>query len=61
VGGTGGRARGHWGIVVELEDGTAAPDEDPRQTATRSTPTAAVPNGARCLLVLLQPTEEEER
>jgi hypothetical protein len=34
AGGAGGRASGHQGIVVELEDGAAAPDEDPRRPVT---------------------------
>jgi hypothetical protein len=31
AGGMGGWASGHRGVVVELEDTAAAPDEDPRQ------------------------------
>jgi hypothetical protein len=47
VGGAGGQASGHRGVVVELKDGAAAPDEDPRQPAIRSAPTAAKPDGTR--------------
>jgi hypothetical protein len=32
---------------VELGDGTTAPDDDPRWSATRSTPAAAKPDSAR--------------
>jgi hypothetical protein len=46
VGGTGGRASGHRGIMVELEDGMAAPDEDPRWLAMRSSSAAAKLDGA---------------
>jgi hypothetical protein len=41
VGGVGGQASGHQGIVVELEDGAATPDEDPRRSVTRSSLVAA--------------------
>jgi hypothetical protein len=34
MGGTGGRARGHRGIVVELGDEMAAPDKDLRWPAS---------------------------
>jgi hypothetical protein len=47
VGGIGGRASGHWGVVVELEDGAAAPDEVLRRPATRRATTAAKSDGAR--------------
>jgi hypothetical protein len=47
VGGTGGQASGHRGIVVELEGGAAAPDEDPRRPTTRSSSAATKPDGAR--------------
>jgi hypothetical protein len=46
VGGAGGQASGHQGIMVELEDGAATPDEDPRRSVTRSSSVAATPNGA---------------
>jgi hypothetical protein len=44
VGGTGGQSSGLWGIMVELEDGAAAPDEDPRRPAMRSSSAAVNPN-----------------
>jgi hypothetical protein len=47
VGGTGGWASGHWGIVVDLEDGAVAPDEDPRWPTTRSSSATAKPDDAR--------------
>jgi hypothetical protein len=47
VGGAGGQASRHRGVVVELEDGAASPDEDLRRLATRSAPAAAKPDGAR--------------
>jgi hypothetical protein len=47
VGGTGGQASGHRGVVVELEDGAAAPDEDPRRPTMRSSLATAKPDGAR--------------
>jgi hypothetical protein len=50
VGGASGRASGHRGVVVELEDGAAALDEDPRRPAMRSAPTVAKPNDAWCCL-----------
>jgi hypothetical protein len=46
AGGASGRARGHQGIVVELKDGAAAPDEDPRQPAVRSALAAVKPDNA---------------
>jgi hypothetical protein len=46
VGGMGGQASGHRGVMVELEDEAAAPDEDPRRRATRSSSAAAKPNDA---------------
>jgi hypothetical protein len=46
VGGVGGQASGHQGIVVELEDRAATLDEDPRRSVTRSSSVAATPNGA---------------
>jgi hypothetical protein len=49
VGGMGGWASGHWGIVVDLEDGVAAPDEDPRRPMTRSSSVTAKPDDARGL------------
>jgi hypothetical protein len=33
--------------MVELEDGAAAPDEDPRRPAMRSAPAAVKPDGAQ--------------
>jgi hypothetical protein len=48
VGGAGGRASGHRGVVVELEDGTAALDEDPRRPATS------------CSSMTLQPAERKK-
>jgi hypothetical protein len=53
VGGACGQASGHLGIVVELKDGAAAPDEDPRWPAMRSTPTTAKPDGARHWLAVV--------
>jgi hypothetical protein len=53
VGGAGGLASGHRGIMVELEDGATAPDEDPRQPATRSAPAEAKPDGARRWIVAM--------
>jgi hypothetical protein len=47
AGGTGGRASGNWGIVVELEDRAAALDEDPRRLVMRSTLAAAKPDDAQ--------------
>jgi hypothetical protein len=46
AGGTGGRASGHRSVVVELEDGTVAPDEDPRRPATRCSSAVAKLDGA---------------
>jgi hypothetical protein len=46
-GGASGRASGHWGVMVELKDGAAAPDEDPRRSVTRSAPAAAKLDGAQ--------------
>jgi hypothetical protein len=46
AGGSGGQASGHRGVVVELEDGAAAPDEDPRRPAMRSASAAAKPDDA---------------
>jgi hypothetical protein len=51
--GAGGQARGHWGVVVELGDGTVTLDEDPRWSVMRSAPAAVVPDRAHHLLVLL--------
>jgi hypothetical protein len=36
AGSASGWASGHWGVVVELEDGAVAPDEDSRRPAMRS-------------------------
>jgi hypothetical protein len=47
AGGTGGQASGHRGIVVELEDGAATPDEELRRSAMRSSSTVAAPDGAQ--------------
>jgi hypothetical protein len=47
--------------VVELRDGTATPDEDPRRSVMRTAPAAVVPDGTQRLLVLLWLAEEEER
>jgi hypothetical protein len=45
--GAGGQASGHWGVVVELEDGAVAPNEDPRRPMMRSSLAAAKPDGAQ--------------
>jgi hypothetical protein len=50
VGGAGGQASGHQGIVVKLEDGAAAPDEDLRRPTMRSPLAVAKPDDARCWL-----------
>jgi hypothetical protein len=47
VGGAGGQASGHQGIVVKLEDGAAALDEDLRRPAMRSPLAVAKPDDAR--------------
>jgi hypothetical protein len=47
AGGAGGQASGHRGIVEELEDATAALDEDPRRPAMRSSSAAAKLNDTR--------------
>jgi hypothetical protein len=47
VGGADGWASGHRGIMVELEDGMVAPNEDPQRLVTRSSSAAAKLNGAR--------------
>jgi hypothetical protein len=47
TGGTSGWASGHRGLVVEHEDGTVAPDEDPRWPAMRSSSVAAKLDDAR--------------
>jgi hypothetical protein len=46
AGGSGGQASGHRGVVVELEDGAAAPNEDPRRPATRSASAVTKPDDA---------------
>jgi citrate lyase beta subunit len=53
VGGTGGQASGHRGIMVELEDGAAEPDDDPRRPTMRSAPAAPKPDGARRWLAVV--------
>jgi hypothetical protein len=45
--GTSGKARGNRGIVVELEDETAALEKDPRRPATSSALAATIPDSAR--------------
>jgi hypothetical protein len=47
VGGAGGQDSGHRGVVMELEDGAAAPDEDLKRPTTRSATAAAKPDVAR--------------
>jgi hypothetical protein len=46
AGGTGGRASGHRGVVVELEVRAAALGEDPRRPAMRSSSTASTLDNA---------------
>jgi hypothetical protein len=47
AGGTDGQASGHWGIVVELEDGIATRDEDLRWPVMRSSSAPAKLDDAR--------------
>jgi hypothetical protein len=47
AGGAGGWASGHQGVVVDLEDGTAIPDEDPKRPVMRISSAAAKLNDAR--------------
>jgi hypothetical protein len=53
VGGASGLASGHWGIMVELEDGAATLDEDPRRPAMRSALAAAKPDDTQRWLAVV--------
>jgi hypothetical protein len=46
VGGVGGQASGHRGVMVDLEDGTVIPDEDPKRPVMRISSAAAKLNDA---------------